>query len=70
MNTTEFKRPVTIQDAIKEIERELSVRRRVYPDWVRMGKIKQAVANDRITALEHAVLLLKKIASPEQTTLF
>lgn len=70
MNTAEHKRPVTVGDAIKELEREATVRRRVYPDWVRSAKLTEAQKNDRMIRLEYAIKLLKKMAKPEQTSLF
>ena len=39
----------TIDDAIAEIDRELQVRARVYPQWVSRGKVTQEKA-DRCTA--------------------
>ena len=43
---------ITVQEQITEIERELGLRRRVYPKWVDAGKMKQATAEYRIEVLE------------------
>lgn len=37
---------------IKEIRRELEVRRRVYPKWINSGRITQSTANHRIACLQ------------------
>lgn len=39
-------------DIIKEIQRELNMRKRVFPTWVLQGRIKQDVADKRIKIME------------------
>ena len=39
-------------DKITELERELQVRRRVYPRWIQTGKINREQAHRRIITLE------------------
>lgn len=43
---------VRIEDKIAEIERELGMRRTLYPKWVAEGKLQQADAHRRIITLE------------------
>lgn len=43
---------ITIHHQIQEIERELAMRRRVYPRWVRLGKIRKMDADHRVEVLE------------------
>lgn len=43
---------VRLEDKIIEIERELDIRRRVYPKWLRTGKINREHAHRRIITLE------------------
>ncbi len=61
---------VTIQDAIKELIRERSVRRRVYPDWITWGKISKSDAEIRLLRLNHAINVLETIITPKQESLF
>lgn len=42
----------TTQEKIKEIERELKMRKKVFPTWVLQGRVKQDVANKRIEIME------------------
>ena len=39
-------------DKLKELNRELAMRRRLYPKWVADGSIEQAAANRRIEVME------------------
>ncbi len=43
---------VRLHDKIQEIERELELRRKVYPRWVQAGKISQEQAHRQIIVLE------------------
>lgn len=43
---------VTLEDMCKEAERELALRRRVYPGWVAAGRLKQAQADRQIAIME------------------
>lgn len=47
--------PITLQDQIAEIEREVVLRERVYPRWIASGKLPQHKA-DRQLAVMTAVL--------------
>lgn len=43
---------VSLAQKIEELEREIKVRRRVYPRWVQSGRIDTATAHGRITVLQ------------------
>lgn len=43
---------ITTTDIIKEIQRELNMRKKVFPTWVLQGRIKQDVADKRIKIME------------------
>ena len=49
----------TKRDVIEELERELGVRKAIYPDWVRRNRMRQDTADWRITCLEKALELLR-----------
>lgn len=66
MPTTQQK--PTREEVKKELKREISMRKRVYPGWVSGGKLKQETATHRIECLERALELLDD--SGEQGSLF
>jgi hypothetical protein len=43
---------VSDEDKLNEIEREIMIRERFYPDWVRSGKISAARAKRQIDILQ------------------
>jgi len=43
---------ITTNDKIKEIERELKLRRRCYSTWVLQGRMTQSVADKHIAIME------------------
>lgn len=43
---------VRLEDKVAELERELGVRRGVYPRWIQSGKISREHAHRRIITLE------------------
>jgi hypothetical protein len=45
-------------EAVQELQRELGMRRRLYPGWVANGKLSQATADKRISLLLAAIELL------------
>jgi hypothetical protein len=47
--------PIPLEAQIKEVEREIAQRERVYPRWVEAGKLPRATA-DRQIAVMRAVL--------------
>lgn len=46
---------VATKEKIKEIERELKMRKKVFPRWVLQGRIKQEAADKRIKIMEEIV---------------
>lgn len=54
--------PLTMQIAC--IERELRMRRRVYPRWVEAGRITQAKAEWEIDAMEGVLATLQALLPP------
>lgn len=40
------------EDIIKEVQREINMRKRVFPTWVLQGRVKQDVADKRIEIME------------------
>jgi hypothetical protein len=53
--------PITIEDQIASVEREINLRRRVYPRWVSEGKMKQDKADREIAVMEAVLETLKKV---------
>lgn len=51
---------ITIIDEIKEIEREIKVREKIYPHWVLVHKISKATAEKRINCLKATLDRLKR----------
>lgn len=49
-----------IGEALDELKRELAVRDRCYPGWVRDGKLARTDARDRYDRLKSAVLLIER----------
>lgn len=56
---------MTTQEKIKEIQRELNMRKRVFPTWVLQGRIKEDVANKRIKIMEEILEDYQKIEKEE-----
>lgn len=44
--------PVTIEDKIEEVRRELDLRKRNYPRWIEMGRMSKAKATRQIAIME------------------
>jgi len=47
--------PITIDDEIRCVEREIKMRERVYPRWIAAGKMKRETAHREIDVM-HSVL--------------
>lgn len=52
-------------EVLKELRRELSMRRKLYPQWEASGKIKTDTANHRVDAIAEAIRLIEE-AYPQQ----
>ena len=63
---------ITTTEIIKEIQRELNTRKRVYPNWILQERIKENIANKRIKILEQVLedYKQKQISETKQATLF
>lgn len=54
--------PPDLTEQLAELERELAIRRRVYPRWVADGQLRKDVAEYRIRVLEAAIETVKRQA--------
>jgi len=55
--------PVPLSDQIACVEREIAMRRRVYPNWVASGRLRQAAADEelrRMEAVRDTLIALRK----------
>jgi hypothetical protein len=50
--------PIGLDAQIKEVEREIELRRRVYPRWIEGGRLSQAKADSQIDVM---VAVLKTV---------
>jgi hypothetical protein len=50
---------VTLAEQIAEVEREITLRRRVYPGWIAAGKLSQALADRQMACIEATRTTLK-----------
>lgn len=59
--------PITIDQQIDCVRREINMRHRVYPRWVEIGRITQAHADHQIAAMEAVLATLEALeAKPQQ----
>ena len=56
-----FEMKYTIDDQIKEISREIGMRRSVYPRQIELGKMSKSKANEKIAIMESVLDRLQKI---------
>lgn len=52
---------MTLEEQIKSVEREITMRERVYPRWVAAGKMKQEKALFEIAAMRAVLETLKRV---------
>lgn len=57
---------ITIEDQIKAVEREIGMRRRVYPNWVASKRMSQEKADKEIAAMEAVLETLKEVQKQGQ----
>ena len=55
--------PPTRAEVIAELERELKMRKQVFPRWVASKSLTQAEADKRIRLLEAAIVFMQKDAA-------
>lgn len=48
-------RKATAKEVLTELKRELTIRKRLYPEWEKSGKIHKAVADQRVAAMQQAI---------------
>lgn len=63
-------KPVSLARQMRCVERELNMRRRVYPRWVADRKLEQFEADDEIEAMQAVLDTLKKVNDQGQGQLF
>ncbi len=56
--------PVSLTEQIAAVEREVRMRRRVYPRWVESGKLTAGAAEREIAAMEATAATLRRLAPP------
>lgn len=52
---------ISLDDQIKAVQREIGMRKRVYPRWVENGKMTQITADKEMAAMEAVLETLKKV---------
>lgn len=50
---------MTREQVLNELRREISMRERLYPNWVRTGKLKKGTADLRLNALKEALRIIE-----------
>lgn len=58
-NDKHFVQQITLEDMKREVEREIKVRQRVYPNWIEQGKISKTCADYRILVLEAVAIQIE-----------
>lgn len=63
---------ITTAEIVKEVQREINMRKRVFSTWVLQGRIKQDVADKRIKIMERILEDYKQklISEDKQAVLF
>lgn len=63
---------ITYDAMLQELRRELAMRQKVYPDWIKQGKLSIKRAEFRIQALQEAIEILEECRplDPVQPNLF
>jgi hypothetical protein len=59
--------PITLDAQIADVEREISMRKAVYPKWIAAGKLKQAKADAQIASMEAVSVTLNWLRRNEET---
>jgi hypothetical protein len=60
--TSDFNRRFSLSQQIEEVEREITLRKRVYPGLVRRGKMSQDKADFHIDRMEQVLATLEHLA--------
>lgn len=66
------RKTIPIEDVIKELRRELEMRKKLYPQWIQSGKLDRDRANIQFLRLQKALELLEEKTIPvtQQKSLF
>lgn len=59
---------VTLKNQLACAQRELAKRERMYPKWIREGRLNPHVAEHEIAAMAHICQTLEKLVGLEETT--
>jgi hypothetical protein len=52
---------ISLDDQVKEVKREIAMRKRVYPRWVAQGKMDKALADKKLAIMEAALATLEDL---------
>ena len=58
--------PVSLKDQISCVGREIAMRKRVYPHWIRNGRMKEGAAREEIRRMEAVLATLQNIQGHEK----
>ena len=58
-----------MSEILKELRRELAMRRKCYPSWVADGRLTKPTADHRIAMIEQAIEALES-SQPQQQSIF
>jgi hypothetical protein len=58
---TLFNEPISLERQIACVEREISMRQRVYPNWVANRKMTEAKANEEIAVMQEVLKTLQEL---------
>lgn len=57
---------ITLERQIKAVKREIHMRERVYPGWVKSGRLKQHEADDELAAMQAVLATLTSLGDMRQ----
>lgn len=57
---------ISLSQQLAEAQRELDLRRRLYPGWIRSGKLAQATADRQLATQQAIVDTLRPLAGQER----
>jgi hypothetical protein len=60
----------TLEEQIAEVRRELELRRKCYPGWVRKGTLTQAAATRQLHLMAEVLNTLQRVSGEQQLALF
>ena len=56
---------VSLQNQIREVEREIALRKQVYPSWVARKKMRQGEADEHLARMQAVLATLEWLAANE-----